>query len=95
LFRYRGRRLPFPHLDDVIDIQRQVALENGCAFWDWRSRMGGPGSVREWVQAGLSQGDYVHFTGAGYRLVGDMLIEELLEQYNRFLAVRAEATNGQ
>ncbi len=95
LLRYRGSRLPFPHLDDVIDIQRQVALENGCAFWDWRSRMGGPGSVRQWVQAGLSQGDYVHFTGAGYRLIGDMLIEELLEQYNRFLAVRAEATNGQ
>ena len=95
LQRYRGRRLPFPHLDDVIEIQRQIALENGCAFWDWRSRMGGAGSVRQWVQAGLSQGDYVHFTGAGYRLVGDMLIEELMDQYNRFLAVRAEATNGQ
>ncbi len=95
LLRYRGNRLPFPHLDDVIEIQRQVALENGCAFWDWRTRMGGPGSVRQWVQAGLSQGDYVHFTGAGYRLVGDMLSEELMEQYNRFLAVRAEATNGQ
>jgi lysophospholipase L1-like esterase len=95
LLRYRGSRLPFPHLDDVIEIQRQVAHENGCAFWDWRTRMGGPGSVRQWVQAGLSQGDYVHFTGAGYRLVGDMLFEELMEQYNRFLAVRAEATNGQ
>jgi lysophospholipase L1-like esterase len=94
-FRNRGRRLPFPHLDDVIDTQRQVALENGCAFWDWRTRMGGPGSVRQWVQAGLSQGDYVHFTGAGYRLVGDMLVEELMAQYNRFLAVRAEASNGQ
>jgi lysophospholipase L1-like esterase len=93
--RFRGQRLAFPHLDGVIDIQRQVALENGCAFWDWRNRMGGPGSVRQWVQAGLSQGDYVHFTGAGYRLIGDMLIEELMDQYNRFLAVRAEATNGQ
>ena len=95
LHRYRGSRLPFPHLDDVIEIQRQVALENGCAFWNWRTRMGGPGSVRQWVQAGLSQGDYVHFTGAGYRLVGDMLVEELMQQYTRFLAVRAEATNGQ
>jgi hypothetical protein len=27
----RGDRNPAP-----------VALENGCAFWDWRSRMGGP-----------------------------------------------------
>lgn len=94
-FRYRGGRLPFPHLDAVIEIQRQVALENGCAFWDWRTRMGGPGSVRQWVLAGLSQGDYVHFTGAGYRLVGDMLVEELMSQYDRFLAARAEVSNGQ
>jgi lysophospholipase L1-like esterase len=94
-YRFRSRRLPFPHLDEVIEIQRQVALENGCAFWDWRSRMGGAGSVRQWVQAGLSQGDYVHFTSAGYRLVGDMLFEEMMAQYNRFLAVRAEASSGQ
>jgi lysophospholipase L1-like esterase len=95
LFRSRGRRLPFPNLDEVIEIQRQVALQNGCAFWDWRMRMGGPGSVNQWVQAGLSQGDYVHFTGAGYRLVGDMLLEELMSQYSRFLAARAEVSNGQ
>ena len=94
-FRSRSRRLPFPHLDEVIEIQRQVALENGCAFWDWRSRMGGPGSVRQWVQAGLSQADYVHFTGAGYRLIGDMLMDELMAQYDRFLAARADASNGQ
>jgi len=87
--------LPFPNLDEVIEIQRQVALQNGCAFWDWRMRMGGPGSVNQWVQAGLSQGDYVHFTGAGYRLVGDMLLEELMSQYSRFLAARAEVSNGQ
>jgi len=94
-YRYRGRRLPFPHLDDVIEIQRQVALEHGCAFWDWRTRMGGSGSVRQWVLAGLSQGDYVHFTSAGYRLIGDMLVDELMAQYDRFLAARAEVSSGQ
>ncbi|HEV2688492.1 MAG TPA: SGNH/GDSL hydrolase family protein [Bryobacteraceae bacterium] len=94
--RLRGRRIPFPHLEEVIDVQRQTALENGCAFWDWRTRMGGPGSVRQWVQAGLSQGDYVHFTSAGYRLIGSMLFDELMAQYNRFLAARTEAAvNGQ
>ncbi len=94
-YRFRGRRLPFPHLDEVIEIQRQVALENGCAFWDWRARMGGAGSVRQWVQAGLGQGDYTHLTSAGYRLVGDMLFNELMSQYNRFLTVRAERADGQ
>jgi hypothetical protein len=93
--RIRGRRVPFPHLEDVIDVQRKAALENGCAFWDWRTRMGGPGSVQQWVQAGLGQGDYVHLTSAGYRLVGSMLFDELMVQYNRFLAARNEVANGQ
>jgi len=91
----RGRRVPFPHLDQVIEIQRNVAQANGCAFWDWRAAMGGPGSVRQWVQAGLGQGDYTHLTGPGYRMAGGMLFGELMEQYNRFLTIRAEGSHSQ
>jgi lysophospholipase L1-like esterase len=94
-YRARGRRLPFPHLDQVVDIQREVAQANGCAFWDWRAAMGGPGSVRQWVQAGLGQGDYTHLTGAGYRMVSGMLFEELMGQYNRFVTIRAEGSHSQ
>ncbi len=93
--RLRGRLTAFPHLDDVIEIQRAVARDNGCAFWDWRAAMGGPGSVRQWVQAGLGQSDYTHLTGAGYRTIGGTLFEDLMEQYNRFTAIRAEGTHGQ
>jgi lysophospholipase L1-like esterase len=95
-YRLRGgRRMPFPHLDQVIEVQRDVAQANGCAFWDWRAAMGGDGSVRQWVQAGLGQGDYTHLTGAGYRMAGGMLFDELMAQYNRFLSVRAEESQGQ
>lgn len=90
-----GRRRVFPHLDQVIEIQRDVAQANGCAFWDWRAAMGGPGSVRQWVQAGLGQGDYTHLTGSGYRMAGGMLFDELMAQYNRFLSIRAEGSHGQ
>jgi lysophospholipase L1-like esterase len=94
-YRTRGQRLPFPHLDQVIEIQRDVAQANGCAFWDWRAAMGGPGSVRQWLQAGLGQGDYTHLTGAGYRTAGGMLFDELMVQYNRFLTIRAEGSHSQ
>lgn len=94
-YRAHGRRAPFPHLEQVIEIQREVAQANGCAFWDWRAAMGGPGSGRQWVQAGLGQGDYTHLTGAGYRMAGDVLFDELMSQYNRFIAVRAEESHGQ
>jgi len=93
--RIHGRRQAFPHLEEVIDIQRVVAQEQGCAFWDWRAAMGGPGSVRQWVQAGLGQGDYTHLTGAGYRLLGDMLFGVIMSQYDRFVQLRAQDTNGQ
>ena len=93
-YRSHGRLIPFPHLDQVIEIQRQVAGENGCAFWNWRSAMGGPGSVRQWVQAGLGQGDYTHLTGSGYRMTGDALFEELMAQYSRFIAIRAEGSHN-
>jgi lysophospholipase L1-like esterase len=81
---------PLPHIDDVIGIQRAVAAESGCAFWDWRARMGGPGAVREWARAGLGQADYIHMTGAGYRLTAAMLFQELMQQYDRYLAARSE-----
>lgn len=90
-----GGRRTFPHLDAVIEIQRQVALEFGCAFWDWRARMGGPGSSHEWVQAGLGQPDHTHLTSAGYRMVGDMLFSEIMSQYDRFQAAMAGRTDGQ
>jgi hypothetical protein len=45
------------------------------------------------VQAGLGQGDYTHLTGAGYRMTGSTLFDELMAQYNRFLAVRTQANN--
>jgi lysophospholipase L1-like esterase len=90
MHRVGRRRIPLPHLDGVIAVQRSVATETGCAFWDWRERMGGPGSVKQWVQAGLSQGDYVHLTSAGYRLLGNTLFQEIMQEFDRFIAVRAE-----
>ncbi|HLJ48579.1 MAG TPA: SGNH/GDSL hydrolase family protein [Bryobacteraceae bacterium] len=91
----RGQLATFGHLDEIIDIQRAVAREEGCAFWDWRRRMGGPGSKRTWVQAGFAQSDYVHFTSSGYQLIGKGLSSDLLLQYSSFLNVRSEIANEQ
>jgi lysophospholipase L1-like esterase len=65
-------------VDMIVAAQRNAALSNGCAFWDIREGMGGKGSMRQWVVAGLAQKDYVHFTQDGYRLLGGALYEELI-----------------
>jgi len=86
---------PFPWLDQVIEIQRRVAIQEGCAFWDWRQRMGGVGSKQQWVLSGYAQADYVHFTGAGYDLLGKALFSDLMFQYDTFLKAREEPENEQ
>ena len=82
------RMSPFPRLEMIAQAQREAALEHGCAFWDLRERMGGAGAMRRWVVAGAAQGDYVHFTAAGYRLIGATLFNDLMEQYATYLRVR-------
>jgi lysophospholipase L1-like esterase len=72
-------RVPLLHLTDVIAAQRDIARELKVAFWDWRTHMGGPGSVKLWVTAGYGQSDYIHMTGEGYRMVGEMIVNSLLE----------------
>lgn len=78
------------NLNAVVDIQLRVAMETGAAYWHWRDRMGGVGSMRYWVAAGLAQGDYVHLTSPGYELVGKTLAQELMLQYQRFVNARTE-----
>lgn len=46
--------------------------------------------MTQWVQAGLAQGDYVHFTGEGYRRLGETLFELLMAQYGVFETVRRQ-----
>ena len=72
-----GNLRPLIHLTEVIDIQRELATRLNLAFWDWRLHMGGPGIVKRWVTAGLSQGDYIHLTGEGYRMIGNMIFAQL------------------
>ncbi len=76
-------------IDVIAEAQRQAALANGCAFWDLRAKMGGKGSMFKWVAAGMAQADHVHFTGPGYRMLGDAVFRDVMSQYDIFLQARA------
>jgi hypothetical protein len=91
---YRYRRGPLKVLEkvgDIIAAQREACRENGAAFWDTRTRMGGQGSMRQWVTAGLAQRDYVHFLGQGYRLLGNTLFKDMMRNYDDFVKAREGA----
>lgn len=69
-------------INEVIAAMRDIARENGCAFWDTRAFMGGAGAIDVWRRHELAMRDHVHLTPAGYRKTADAFIGELLRDYD-------------
>jgi len=86
--------IPMDNIDLIVEGQHQAAAATGCAFWDLRAKMGGKGAMREWVLAGMAQPDYVHFTGPGYRMIGDAVFRDLMGQYEIFLKARESVASA-
>ncbi|MEO8661475.1 MAG: SGNH/GDSL hydrolase family protein [Bryobacteraceae bacterium] len=91
LHRVRGKWVTFESTDWIVQAQKDAAVANHCAFWDMRAKMGGKGSMPQWVVAGLAQYDYVHLTSAGYRRLGGTMFRDLMANYETFLQARAQA----
>ncbi len=77
--RRRGERwLPRPRTRAVIEDQRAVAREEGCAHFDTYEWMGGEGAMERWVREGWALSDGVHFTAAGHTRLAEALLGRLL-----------------
>ena len=63
----------------VADVQRAVAPRFGCAFWDWQSAQGGPGSMVTWkhLDPPLAAKDLIHHTPRGYEVIADRFLAAL------------------
>jgi len=59
----------------------ELALDNNGSVWDLYKVMGGYGGSKKWVRNGLMQNDYIHFTRSGYKLIGDLLYNAIIEEY--------------
>jgi len=79
---------PMDNIDMIVEAQRQAAVAAHCAFWDTRAKMGGKGSLQQWLFAGMAQNDHVHFTDSGYRMLGDAIFRDVISQYDLFLKAR-------
>lgn len=68
-------------LDPVIEIERRVALEEGCGFLDLYAAMGGRGSLKRFHDAGVMHDDLNHPRGRGLDMLGQLVADALLEAY--------------
>ena len=69
-----------PHGLLARDVFYRLAKETDGAVWDLFEIMGGLGSMTKWRDAKLGQSDRIHFTAAGYNLLGDMLFNALINE---------------
>ena len=81
-FRKVSRRKYNVNLNGPLarEVFYRLAEETGGAVWDQFEIMGGLKSMDLWRQAKLAQKDRVHFTAAGYRLVGSLFADALLKE---------------
>ncbi len=70
----------------VSGKQRQSALAAGCAFWDAQTAMGGPRSMKRWLDQGLALKDMIHLTPEGSEAFAKLLDDALEQQLRKHLA---------
>ena len=81
-----GRWKTYPALRMTIAALREVALENGVAYWDMHRVMGGNGTMSKWVKREPPLGftDHIHFTRRGATHMGDLFCSSLRMYYDFF-----------
>ncbi|MFV8750635.1 GDSL-type esterase/lipase family protein [Nannocystaceae bacterium ST9] len=87
--RIDGRVVSRDVVARMTEAQRQVATEQGCAFFDTLAAMGGEGAISRWKSEGLISGDLAHPTSRGHKLLGAMVYRALMAGYAEFRRANA------
>jgi lysophospholipase L1-like esterase len=76
-----------PIIPKIVAVQREVALSEGCAFWDTYTAMGGKNTMWSWYRSNPRRafGDLTHMAPAGGEILGDLLNAALLEGFVEYL----------
>jgi lysophospholipase L1-like esterase len=72
----------------TVEIQRRVARETGCGFFDTFQAMGGAGTMSRWYtqQPRLVSADFIHPYPAGGKIIAQAIVKELEAGLARHLA---------
>ncbi|MCA9706217.1 MAG: hypothetical protein KDK70_10240 [Myxococcales bacterium] len=71
-------------IDQIIDVQRRVAADHGCGFWDTKAFMGGDLSMPLWAaaQPPMAKQDHIHFTKRGYVRIGMAVMDAMMVAFD-------------
>lgn len=82
---YYKRKYPNRNAEKVREVMLSLAQRHRAVVWDMYGVMGGLGSIRTWVQAGLANKDKIHMLKPGYVLLADLMFNALMEPYDAHL----------
>lgn len=85
-----------PRTAAIIAVQRRVAAEVGCGFFDMVAFGGGPLHMVSWAAAdpAWAHDDLVHYTSRGYTRLGEVITHALLSTYEGPMLVPAAPPGG-
>lgn len=83
-----GQAVSKPAIPRMVNAQRQAAAAAGCGFWSAFDAMGGSGSIVRWgaTKPTLAWADLLHLSGPGLEIIGNLLSDALLADYDAWLA---------
>jgi lysophospholipase L1-like esterase len=81
-----GKIITKPSIPLIVDLQRRVALETNCAFFNTYTAMGGEGTMAKWaaLPKRLVRSDLTHPTAEGAEIVGRLIYEALYDGYTKY-----------
>ncbi len=89
--RYRGKVRTVKRQVEMMAVQREVALAEGCAFFSIYEAMGGDGAIGRWFDEGLASGDLAHPTAKGSVELGRLFYQALMKGLHDWVAEAAAA----
>jgi lysophospholipase L1-like esterase len=80
----------------IVEIQRRVARETGCGFFDTFAAMGGSGTMARWygAQPRLVSADFIHPFPAGGRKIAVIFAKEIGAGLDRYKLRRVAQTQS-
>lgn len=82
--RKGGRTTSVEAMAPVTELQRKVALEEGCAFFDAQAAMGGPNAIALWRERNLMSADLKHLSEEGQQVFGHLVYLALMQGYRAY-----------
>ena len=84
--RKQGVIQTMPIMPRIVDLQQQIAMDSGCAFFNTFQAMGGAGTMARWYdnKPRLVNADYTHPLPGGAAVIGSLLDQALVEGYERW-----------